>query len=320
MIFVLVGSEALLLKRALEKLLSDRVDSASRDFNFDIFEGGAIDVRKVADAIGTFPVFIGARTAPSIGQAAGASPVAPRRVVLIRNAHELKKGESDRLAELLSKIPETTDLIITAEKSDGRTAFWQAVSKAAKVREFKPLDSREAPRWITEEAAQAGYRIRFEAAQWIAAAVGSDLTALQSTLEKLYLLKGDQKEITLADVESAVTAVSWKNIFELTESVGVRNLGRALDLFRKMEESGESPIAMISLLGRHFRILSKVKEGDSAGVSPYFLGNYQKQAGQFDAGRLAEKREKIFQADWALKSSPIDSNLLFERLLMDLCR
>lgn len=302
MIFVLVGSEALLLKRALEKLLSERIGPASRDFNFDIFEGGTLDVRKVSDAVGTFPVF------------------AARRVVLIRNAHELRKNESDRLAELLSKIPETTDLIITAEKSDGRTAFWQTLSKATKVREFKPLDPREAPRWITDEAAQAGYRIRFEAAQWIAAAVGSDLTALQSTLEKLYLLKGNGKEIALADAESAVTAVSWKNIFELTESVGVRNLGRALTLFRRMEEGGESPIAMLSLLARHFRILSKVKEGDSAGVSPYFLGNYQRQAGQFDAGRLAEKREKIFQADWALKSSPIDSNLLFERLLMDLCR
>lgn len=302
MIYALVGSEALLLKRALEKLLASLLDPASRDFNFDIFEGGTLDVRKVADVIGTFPVF------------------APRRVVLIRNAQELKKDESDRLAGLLSKVPETTDLIITAEKSDGRTGFWQTVSKTAKVREFKPLDSREAPRWITDEAAHAGYRIRFEAAQWIAAAVGSDLTALQSTLEKLYLLKGNEKEITLKDVESAVTAVSWKNIFELTESVGVRNLGRALDLFRKMEEVGESPIAMLSLLGRHFRILSKVKEGDPAGVPPFFLREYQRQAGQFDAGRLAEKREKIFQADWALKSSPIDSNLVFERLLMELCR
>lgn len=302
MIFVLVGSEALLLKRALEKLLAERIDPSSRDFNFDLFEGGTLNVRKVADAIGTFPVF------------------APRRVVLIRNAHELKKGESDRLAELLTKIPETTDLIITAEKSDGRTVFWQTISKVTKVREFKPLDSREAPRWITEEAAQAGYRIRFEAAQWIAAAVGSDLTALQSTLEKLYLLKGNDKEITLADVESAVTAVSWKDIFELSKVVGEKNLERALVLFRRMEESRESPIAMLSLLARHFRILSKVKEGDPAGIPPYFLKDYQRQAGQFDAGWLAEKREKIFQADWALKSSAVDSNLLFERLLMDLCR
>lgn len=301
MIYALIGPEALLLKRALEKLLASLLDPGSRDFNLDILEGSEVQARKVLEFAGTLPV------------------LAPRRVVLIRNAHEMKKGEMEKLVPQLSQLPETTDLILTADKADGRTVFWQTIAKVGKMREFKPLDAREAPRWIADEAKQAGYRIDFEAAQWMAAAVGTDLNALQSTLEKLYLLRGEIKEIRLADVETCVTAVSWKSLFELTDAVGTKNLGRALDLFRRMEEAGESPIAMLSLLARHFRILSKVKEGDSGGVPPFFLRDYQRQAGQFDARRLAEKREKIFQADWALKSLPIKSNLLFERLLMELC-
>jgi len=302
MIAALVGPEALLLRRALDKLLAERVDPSAKDFNFDVFEGGSLDVQKVIQAVGTLPVF------------------AVRRVILVKNAHELKKTDLDKLMPVLSEVPETTDLIFTAEKSDARTGFWQKVAKAGKLTEFKSLDPREAPRWVAEEAAAAGYKMDFQAAQWLASAIGTDLSALQSALQKLFLLKGEQKTISLGDVESCVSAVSWKSIFELTDAVGAKNLSRALQLFHRMEESGESPIGMLSILGRHFRILSKVKEGDAAGVPPFFLRDYQRQAGQFDPSRLQDKREKIFQADWALKSSPIDNNLLFERLLMDLCR
>jgi DNA polymerase-3 subunit delta len=158
------------------------------------------------------------------------------------------------------------------------------------------------------------------AAQFLVNAVGADLSTLQSTLEKLYLLKGDQKKITLADVEGSVVSISWRSIFDLTNAVGAKRLDEALRLYQRMQESGESPIALLALLARHFRILSRVKEGDSGGVPPFFLKDYQRQSSQFDATRLKSKREAIFQTDWALKSSPIDSNLLFEKLLMELCR
>ncbi|HSA59455.1 MAG TPA: DNA polymerase III subunit delta [bacterium] len=302
MIFALVGEEALLLRRALDKLLAERVDPAAKDFNFDVLEGPEVETRKLADLAGLLPV------------------MAARRVILVRNAHALRKGEMEGLTELLPKIPETTDVILSADKADMRTSFWQKVGKAGKLREFKPLDAREAPQWVAEEAREAEYSIDFQASQWLVQAVGNDLSALQSALEKIYLLKGQDKKIVLADVEACVTAVSWRSIFDLTDAVAARNLERALRLFRKMETSGESPIALLALLARHFRILSKVKEGDAGGVPPFFLREYQRQAAVFDVSGLERRREKIFQADWALKSSPIDNNLLFERLLMELCR
>jgi DNA polymerase-3 subunit delta len=302
MIFSILGAESVLVKEALDKLLAERLDPASKDFNFDIFEAGSLEIKKVASAIGTLPV------------------LAARRIVLIKSAHELKKGETESLTDLLDQVPETTDLIFVAEKADARTTFWQKLTKKAKTTEIRPPEPREAPHWVVQEARKAGYLIDAAAASWMVAAIGSDLAGLRSALEKIFLLKGAQKQISLQDVESCVTAVSWKTVFELTDAVGARKLDRALQLFKRMEESGESPIAMLALLARHFRILSKVKEGDSGGVPPFFLKDYQRQAGQFDATKLAEKREKLFQTDWALKSSPIDKNLLFERLLMDLCR
>lgn len=302
MIHVLVGQEVFLIQRALEKFLSERLLSASREFNFDLLEGKEVEAKKLMEVARTLPV------------------LSARRILLVKNAHDLKKGEMEGLEPLLKEIPETTDLIFVAEKVDRRLRFWQRIGEVGKVQEFKPLYPREVPPWILEEARSRGFAISPDAAQWLVSALGTDLSLIHSTLEKLILFKGDEKKISLGDVEACVTAFSWKSVFDLTDAVGRRDLGQALILFKRMFSAGESPIALLALIARHFRILIKVKEGETGGIPPFFLKDYQRQAGTFQREELNEKNEKIFQTDWALKSSPLGSAILFERLLMDLCQ
>ena len=302
MIYALIGQETLLVRQALERLLSERIPSTAREFNFDTFEGREVEVQKLMQVAQTLPV------------------LASQRVILVRNADDLKKGEMDRLESVLPEIPKTTDLIFVAEKADRRLKFWQRLGEIGKVQEFKPLYPREVPPWIQGEARSGGFSVDPDAAQWMVSALGTDLSLIHSTLEKLYLLKGGEKKISLADVESCVTAFSWKSVFDLTEAVGRRDLRQALTLFKRMFSAGESPIALLALLARHFRILIKVKEGETRGIPPFFLKDYQRQAGTFRREELNEKNEKIFQTDWALKSSPLSPSILFERLLFNLCQ
>lgn len=302
MIFALVGEESFLVQRSLQKLLSERAPPASRDFNLDTFEGGEVSASEVMEGVGTLPV------------------LAPRRVVLIRDAHQLKKGEMEKLESFLPKIPETADLILVAEKVDRRLAFWQRVFEIGRAKEFRPLYEREIPPWIDEEAASAGYRVSPEAARWMVTALGTGLSLIHSTLEKLYLLKGEQKNISLEDVESSITSFSWKSVFDLAEAVGRKDLPQALKLFRRMFAAGESPVALLGQLAWHFRTVGKVKEGESGGVSPFFLKKYQAQANEFSWEALNQKRERLFSTDWALKGSPVPPALLFETLLIELCR
>lgn len=298
MIFVLLGEESFLVQRALKRLLEERLPADAREFNFDIFDGEEARASAVLERAQTFPV------------------LAPRRMILIRNAQEVRKGELDLFEKSFPKIPETTDLILTASKIDRRLSFWQRVEALGKIRVLRAPPLRELPQWIVEEA---GYRISPEAAEGLVSAVGSDLSQIHTTLEKLHLLKGD-KEISLADVTSCVLPFAFGSVFELTDAVGRGDLAKALILFRRGSAAGESVIALTALLARHFRILSRIREGENAGIPPFFVKDYQRQAARFSPQELEEKRERIFRADWALKSSPIPSSILFERLLRDLCR
>ena len=302
MIYALIGGEPFLIRRALEKLLAERLASSAREFNFDALEGGEVEARRVMELARLLPV------------------LAPRRVVLLRNADALRKGEGDKLSSFLSQIPETTDLILTAERADQRLLFWQRVGEIGKVREFRSLYHREVVPWVQEEVAKAGYRVDLEAARWLVESLGTDLSLVHSTLEKLYLLKGGERDISLEDLLSCVNPFSWRSVFDLVDAVAKRDLPQSLRLFKRMFTAGESPIALLGQLAWHLRTLSKVKEGEVKGISPFFLKKYQAQAGQFPMETLNEKRERLFLADWALKSSPVSTVLLFERLLMDLCR
>ncbi|MBI3541474.1 MAG: DNA polymerase III subunit delta [Deltaproteobacteria bacterium] len=300
MLYALIGEETLLIKRALDRLLKERLDPANRDFNFDRFDGDNLELRRLLELARTLPLF------------------AERRIIILRDADELKKSDMETLEKFIPEIPETTDLILVAGKIDKRFSFWQRVEKAAKMVVCKPLYPREVPGWIVQEAASQGFRVDLDAAQWMVGALGADLLMLQSALEKLYLLKGGEKRVSVHDVDACVAAFSWKSVFELTDAVGKRDLSKALQLFRRMSQSGESPVGLNVLLARHFRILMKVKEGATAGIPPFFLKDYQQQATQFKKEALAEKMEKIFRADWDLKSSPLGHTLLFERLLSEL--
>ena len=302
MIIALVGEESLLVKRALERLLAEKVPPAARDFNFDRFDGKTLEVKKVSIIAGTLPV------------------MADRRVILVQDAHELKKGVLEDLETLLPHIPKTTDLILVGTKIDRRLAFWKNLDKAGKVQEYKPPHPREVTPWVIREAKEAGFFIAPEAAQWIATAVGTDLSQILSSLEKIYLLKGKDRSITLEDVESCVTAFSWKSVFDLADAVGKRDVARALSLFGRMLQGGESPIGMIAILARHFRILLKVREGDVSGIPPFFLNDYRAQGQKFSKNALLLQMDRLYEMDRLLKSSPLRPKLLFERLLLDLCR
>ena len=313
MIFAFIGEEIFLRNRALEKYFQERVTPAVRDLNLETFEGSEVSAIRIMESALQFPAF------------------AERRVLRIHRAHEIKKAELDRLTTFLPDIPDTTDLVLVADKADARMSFWQKLKalppKMAILKEFKPLYLRDIPRWIMEETRSDGFLIHTDAAQWLSTVLGTDLSLLHSALQKIYLLKGSEnkadktsKNITMSDVESCVTTLSWKSVFELIDAVAQKNLKKALKLFQVMVSSGESPVGMVSILARHFRILSKVREGDVSGIAPFFLKDYQRQAQAMSQETLEGKREAIFQTDRALKSVPLPTSLVFESLLIDLCR
>ncbi len=212
-----------------------------------------------------------------------------------------------------------SQLIFLAEKLDRRLRFWQKAGELGRWTDFPPLSFREAPRWIGEECRRKGIKIRPEGIAWLVERLGQESGLIAQALEKVLLLKGNGGEVGVRELEETVLSFPLQRVFDLVDAIGSRELKKALGLFRQISLAGESPIGILALISRHFRILFKVKETGS-GAPPYFLKKYQTQAEGFDRRTLRGAVDRIFRTDWNLKSSKLSSELLMERLIWNLCR
>jgi DNA polymerase III subunit delta len=106
----------------------------------------------------------------------------PRRAVAIRDVGGLKKDARRELDRYLDRSSPTLVLLLVAGSGDrvDRTLADRAVAV-----DFPLLSGDRLPRWITHRAGELGVRIAPGAAALLQEAVGTDLGALASELDKL---------------------------------------------------------------------------------------------------------------------------------------
>lgn len=305
MIYACVGSENFLVDRAFARLKVKLLAGLS-DFSYDFLNAGTTPIEKIIQGLLTLP-FLGTR-----------------RVVLIRDVEKFTKADLEQLEPVVADLPDSVDLVLAGGKIDKRFRFWQTIEKKGKLMEYRPLYAREVSGWIGQELLSQGMRIQPEALSCLTAVVGTDVGIIAATLEKLILMLGERREITLEDVEKGVASFSWKSLFDLTQALGEKDRARSLKLYDAMLNSGESPVGLHALIIRHFRILMRLQSDRQVGaadlgVPPYFLQEYRRQLQSFRRGELAAKYERIYRTDWDLKSSPLPGPKVLERLVWELC-
>jgi len=161
-------------------------------------------------------------------------------------------------------------------------------------------------------------------------AVGTSLAELDKALDKLDLYMGAQDPSRTIEVEmihEIIAQTKINSVFELTDALGDKRAEDALKILDKMMLMGESAIMINQMVARHFRILLKLKDpsvrnagsserAKAAGVSPYFLKDYQRHADKFSGPQLRQIMAELLITDMALKSSKLSDKTIIEALLL----
>ncbi|MDE3000207.1 MAG: DNA polymerase III subunit delta [Gemmatimonadota bacterium] len=294
-LYLLHGSENVTRDESLKALLDAAVDPASRAFNLDIFHGEDMDAADAVSRASAFPM------------------MAARRVVVVKRLERLRDADARALLPLIDDPVETTVLVFTADKLDGRKKLTAALRKNAVSVEFKPPYENELPQWIRRRAAALSKRIEPEAAHMLHLGTGSNPGELASELEKLAIYTNERDTITRDDVVQAGGASRSATVFELADAVGQRKTGDALNVLHRLLDRGDSPVAIVAMLIRHVGILRKARWLRNYGlprsemavklrVPPFFVSGYLDQAARFDEQNLWHAFEALLNADNRLKS------------------
>lgn len=314
-IYYVYGEESYLLDRAVEALIKLAAPDGINDFNYDAYHAKEVAGEQLRSTVETLPF------------------MSKRRIVLVRDLQEMDLRQLNALDDYFTNPSPSTCLILhamTAQRSvDGRNASVKKLKKAAEVCEFKTFYAEDAERFVRKQAADRGLHVDQASIAYLTQAVGSSLADLSAALEKvdLFIGPGDPPRQATVDVVSEIIADTKVNsVFDLTDALGERNLERALIILDKMLLSGEAAIMINQMIARHFRIIAKLQDPSlrnagrnerarAAGVSPFFLKDYNRHAAKFSPARTRAILERLVDVDLSLKSSKLDDRIHLERLI-----
>jgi DNA polymerase-3 subunit delta len=245
-----------------------------------------------------------------------------------------KRAFLQDLAGYLPNLPPTTRLIfvensaLPASHPILKIAQQEENRQRGFVRLFQQPRDRDLPNWIRKQVQARQGTISHEAVTLLAALVGSDLRLLDQELEKL-LLYADGRQITSEDVQALVSRARETNIFDLVDSVGRREAGRALRLLHRMLDEEAAPLYLLTMLARQIRILIQVSELRDEGLAskeiagrlkmhPYVVEKGLVQARNFTVAQLEAAYERLVETDWAIKTGQSEEVLALDMLVVAL--
>ncbi len=330
-VYLVSGEEGALIDRALE-LITSRVLSGvgsgagSAEFALSRLDGGSASAEEVEAA---------ARTASLFGG---------RRLVVLKNAQLLSPDEQKKLCAYLENPVATATLVLVvrgagAGSRDPKLSriagaakkFAKAVEKGGGIALDCPRPrAKDLPRLAESLLKEQGLSATREGLYALCEAVGEDMGSLIQAAEKLALYLGEGGRIEESHVAEVVADTRSQSVFALTDAAGEGSLDRALRVLSGMIRDGESPLAVVSHLARHFRSLARVAalnsrgEGVDAirkrlGLHPFVVKKCLMQSRRLTSRALASHMQALAAADKALKSGGPRGELVLEKLVMTLC-
>jgi DNA polymerase-3 subunit delta len=311
-VIFLWGEESWLAEEASSRVESIALEPETREFNRQVFYGDEADVQAIVSA---------AQTLPWLGL---------QRLVVVRGAEALPRTtDAALIAYCAQPSPSTCLLVIASRVETSRPLFAHLLKLPWAVR-FRRLLPRELAAWIEQRAAANGCRITAAAVAALIDCVGNDLHLLASEIDKLATFVGGEPLIEVDSVRALTSDIREMSAFELARCLGAGDVAGALRAWGKFAASGEYPGLALGAIIHHVRQLWRIKLAQSVGTSaerlarelnlPAFtVRRLSAQAASLDCARLRHWLDILLQADQTLKRSGLPVQVLFERLILQLC-
>jgi DNA polymerase-3 subunit delta len=307
-VYYVVGADGVLLREAEADIKAAVVREAA-DFNFDRLAAKGLTAEALERATGQLPVF-----------------AKQRLVVLVdfdEGGAEVRRAVS---AYVEAPVPSTV-LAVFAKKGEPGN-FAKKIEKVGTVVRLTPPSARELPGWIRARAKAHEVDLAPAAASLLAELIGADVGRLDRVIEQASLFAGSPT-VTEEHVAELVVATRSRSVFELVDALGAGKREAALLLLARLFTQREAPPMILAMLARHVRqllvahdaICARLRPSEIAsrlGLPPFIADRIAEQARRLDGPALTTMLDELFGADLAIKSSPVDPEIILERTVLSL--
>jgi len=239
-----------------------------------------------------------------------------KRLVILSNATENKEIWTN-LGNMLQRIPDEIDLIITATSPDKRTKTFKELVKIAKLREFSLPKNRDLLEFVLIQAADSKVEIERDAANELIIYTGGNPWRISSEISKFKVLNCVVSIDTVHDlVEPELEASAFGLLDDLLSGHREKALGE-LNKLRKIEDANK----FLGLLASQVFALSAVVHAGNrsggvvakeTGTHPFIIEKMCIVAGRVSYADVKKISKIIADTDAKIKSSGIDPWTLIE--------
>lgn len=279
----LLSGEAFLAEEALDRI---RRDEGTEQLAETSLDAGASPA-ELLEAVGT-PSLLGGR-----------------RLVIVHDAEDLKKDQTDAIAGYLESPSPDAILVLVAS---GRTKLDAVVKQAGVVVSLDAPKGRRLVTWLKQRAVQHRIKLDDRAAWALVDAVGIELRALDGALEQLMTAHGPGSSIGAKHVRQAFPRHADERTFAFTDAVGERRLPVAMASLRRLLEQGDEPLALFGVLNAHLRRLLRARQyaGDGPRAVGEALGMPEWRAERMAKQALSYREEELVRAMGVMAEADVD--------------
>jgi DNA polymerase-3 subunit delta len=236
-----------------------------------------------------------------------ASLLGDRRLVVIRDAQDLKKEHAEALSAYLESPSPSSVLVLVAA---GRTKLDAAVRTNGSVVALEAPKGRRLISWLRDRARARGLKLDEKSAWALVDAVGNELRDLDGALEQLVTGIGPEGSVDVATVRSMFARLADERIYAFTDAVGDRRLPLAASTLRRLLDQGDEPLVLFGALVAHVRRLLRARRyvdqgarvvGDALGLPTWRAERIQRQARAFTEDELVASMDVLAETDVEMK-------------------
>ena len=372
-VYLLCGEEYFLIERALKSILDTLLQPETRDFNLSLLDGITATIQDILSAVEVYPVMADWRVVvvseSVLFQGSPKTQSANLESDFLDEVEDLDSNDPTELFLdwLTGNPPQNSTLIFTVKGSvNTREPIVKAIDRIdgyinfEKLKESSSIQQDPLYQSTSKQLVQFDKQITPGAFKLLRTRVNNDTHRFFEEINKAVSFVGDKTQIDEQDIRHLVSTTSSDTIFDLTDSIGSRNVKQGLSSLHNILANGEAPVKINALITRQIRLmiqakliqrsntlnldarrmsyqdfinrifqpLSKKMSGDlpkAATINllkqnPYVVYKIIQKIIRFEEEELIGFLEKTLEADIQLKSNSVPAEYILEQLVCDLCR
>lgn len=255
-----------------------------------------------------------------------------KKVLIWRNINLSKNSikEYDEICQLLiddaPNVPEFLTLIIIADENVFKGKFYKAIKKYGSIVEIDRLNNNELVSFIGKRFVKNKKKIKkayineiIDRFSYLNKNSQIDLYEVINTVDKI-IANSDKIEVSIEDVHDQLDKILDLNIFNLTDSLSVRDTKSAMNTYLYMAKDMDEIFKIFHMIVRHIRnligikVLTKDSYNDSfiqksLGISSFELRKDKGFIKNFTLNELFDIQEFLYNCDLKQKSQDFNMNL-----------